>query len=234
MQAFTGCIAGALTAPSSNRSSPGRLRGHRDPGDPPRASLGRVGDHPRPQACLRIRQRLTAPASGRCVPDHACRATASVSMKSWAWVGTLGVVTIVAYGVAYYSFGALIDPIKHSTGWSTTALGATFSAVLVIGGVGGLFGGRLVDRLGTRPAFLIPGTIGASAIAARLNVRRRPGVRRAIRGRCRCDLRARVLPRHPANRDPCLTRSAAARSGQVDDIGGVRQPDLPAPHGMAQ
>ncbi len=87
-------------------------------------------------------------------------------MKSWAWVGTLGVVTIVAYGVAYYSFGALIDPIKHSTGWSTTALGATFSAVLVIGGVGGLFGGRLVDRLGTRPAFLIAGTVGASAIAA--------------------------------------------------------------------
>jgi MFS family permease len=75
-------------------------------------------------------------------------------------------VTIVAYGVAYYSFSALIDPIRHSTGWSTTALGATFSAVLVIGGVGGMFGGRLVDRLGTRPAFLIAGTIGAGGIAA--------------------------------------------------------------------
>ena len=86
-------------------------------------------------------------------------------MKSWAWTSALGVVTIVAYGVAYYSFGALIDPIKHSTGWSTTALGATFSAVLVIGGIGALFGGRLVDRFGTRPAFLIAGTVGAGAIA---------------------------------------------------------------------
>jgi MFS family permease len=81
-------------------------------------------------------------------------------------ISALGVVTIVAYGVAYYSFGALIDPIRHSTGWSTTALGATFSAALVIGGIGGLFGGRLVDRLGTRPAFLIAGTVGAGAIAA--------------------------------------------------------------------
>jgi MFS family permease len=81
-------------------------------------------------------------------------------------ISALGVVTIVAYGVAYYSFSALIDPIKHSTGWSTTALGATFSAVLVIGGIGGLFGGRLVDRLGTRPAFLIAGTIGAGGLAA--------------------------------------------------------------------
>jgi hypothetical protein len=29
--------------------------------------------------------------------------------------------TIVAYGVAYYSYGALIDPIRHATGWSAAA-----------------------------------------------------------------------------------------------------------------
>jgi MFS family permease len=80
-------------------------------------------------------------------------------------VTTLGVVTIVAYGVAYYSFGVLIDPIRTTTGWSTAALGAIFSGVLVIGGVGGLAGGRLVDRIGTRPAFLLAGTVGAGAIA---------------------------------------------------------------------
>jgi hypothetical protein len=37
-------------------------------------------------------------------------------------VNTLGVVTIVAYGVAYYSYGVLIDPIRTSTGWPTAAL----------------------------------------------------------------------------------------------------------------
>jgi MFS family permease len=80
-------------------------------------------------------------------------------------VGTFGLVTIVAYGVAYYSYGVLIDPIRASTGWSAAALGAFFSGVLVIGGLGGLAGGRLVDRTGTRPAFLLAGTLGAGAIA---------------------------------------------------------------------
>jgi MFS family permease len=78
----------------------------------------------------------------------------------------LGLVTIVAYGVAYYSYGVLIDPIRTSTGWSSPALGAVFSGVLVIGGAGALVGGRLVDRLGTRPAFLLAGSVGAGAVAA--------------------------------------------------------------------
>jgi MFS family permease len=78
----------------------------------------------------------------------------------------LGVVTIVAYGVAYYSYGVLIDPIRTSTDWSSPTLGAVFSGVLVIGGAGALVGGRLVDRLGTRPAFVLAGTVGAGAMAA--------------------------------------------------------------------
>jgi len=83
----------------------------------------------------------------------------------WGRISGLGVATIVAYGVAYYSYGALIDPIRQATGWSATALGATFSAILVIGGVGGLIGGRLADRFGTRPVFLLAGTLGATGIA---------------------------------------------------------------------
>jgi predicted MFS family arabinose efflux permease len=71
----------------------------------------------------------------------------------------------VAYGVAYYSYGVLIDPIRADTAWSSAALGAIFSGVLVIGGIGALAGGRLVDRSGTRPAFLLAGTIGAGALA---------------------------------------------------------------------
>jgi MFS family permease len=80
-------------------------------------------------------------------------------------ISVLGLVTIIAYGVAYYSYGVLVDPIKTSTHWSSTALGAIFGAVLVISGIGGLAGGRLVDRLGTRPAFLTAGIIGAAGIA---------------------------------------------------------------------
>jgi MFS family permease len=80
-------------------------------------------------------------------------------------VAVLGLVTIVAYGVAYYSYGVLIDPINADTGWSSAALGAIYSAVLVIGGIGGLAGGRLVDRTGTRPAFVLAGSVGAGGLA---------------------------------------------------------------------
>lgn len=82
----------------------------------------------------------------------------------WVTVAILGLVTNVAYGVAYYAYGVLLDPIATSTGWSPAALGATFSAVLVIGGIGGLWGGRLVDRLGPRPAFLLAATLGAAGL----------------------------------------------------------------------
>jgi MFS family permease len=93
----------------------------------------------------------------------------AVSKPAGSWrlsVIGLGLVTIAAYGVAYYSYGVLIDPIHAQTGWSSPALGAVFSGVLVIGGAGGLVGGRLVDRVGTRPAFLLAGSIGAGAVAA--------------------------------------------------------------------
>jgi MFS family permease len=79
-------------------------------------------------------------------------------------VAILGLVTNVAYGVAYYSYGVLIDPIHISAGWSLAVLAATFSAVLVIGGAGGLAGGRLVDRLGPRPAFLIAAALGSGGL----------------------------------------------------------------------
>ena len=76
----------------------------------------------------------------------------------------LGVVTNIAYGVAY-SYGVLVGPIHNGTGWSPAALDATFSVVLVLGGTGGVFGGRLVDRVGPRPAFLIAAGVGSAGLA---------------------------------------------------------------------
>lgn len=81
-------------------------------------------------------------------------------------VALLGVATIVAYGASYYAYGALIDPIRAATGWSQTGLGAVFSLVLAIGGVGGAAGGRLADQLGTRVAFGVAAVLGGGAIAA--------------------------------------------------------------------
>lgn len=91
--------------------------------------------------------------------------TLSRSRFPWGAIGVLGMVTIVGYGVAYYAYGVLIEPIRAETRWPPTALGAIFSGVLLVGGIGGLAGGRLFDRVGNRVGFVLAGTVGAGAIA---------------------------------------------------------------------
>jgi MFS family permease len=81
-------------------------------------------------------------------------------------IGTLGMVTIVAYGACYYAFGVLIEPIHAGTGWSLAKLGAVFSAVLVVNGAFGILGGRLSDRVGTRFGFLAAALLGAGGMLA--------------------------------------------------------------------
>src|SRR5690349_7037844 len=79
-------------------------------------------------------------------------------------VVTLGLLTIVTYGASYYAYGVLIEPIHNDTGWSHAALGGIFSAVLLITGTLGVAAGRLLDRAGERPVYLIAATAGAGAM----------------------------------------------------------------------
>ena len=79
-------------------------------------------------------------------------------------ISVLGVVTIIGYGACYYAYGVLIGPIGADTGWPDAALGAIFSATLVITGVGGMVAGRVLDRRGPRPVFLVAGIAGAGAM----------------------------------------------------------------------
>ncbi len=66
----------------------------------------------------------------------------------------LGLVTISAYGAWYYAFGVLLVPILDDTGWSEAGLTATFSASAAIGALASVPAGRLIDRRGSRLAFL--------------------------------------------------------------------------------
>ncbi len=65
----------------------------------------------------------------------------------------LGLVTIAAYGCWHYSFGVLLDPIIDDTGWSEPFLTLAFGASVLVGGVGSVFGGWLLDRVGSRTVF---------------------------------------------------------------------------------
>lgn len=79
-------------------------------------------------------------------------------------ISVLGVLTIIGYGACYYAYGVLIGPISADTRWPDAALGAIFSATLVITGAGGMVAGRVLDRRGPRPIFLLAGTAGAGAM----------------------------------------------------------------------
>ena len=81
-------------------------------------------------------------------------------------ISVLGLLTIIGYGACYYAYGVLIGPIGTDTGWPDAALGAIFSAALVITGAGGIVAGRVLDRCGPRPGFLVAGTAGADAMLA--------------------------------------------------------------------
>jgi MFS family permease len=79
-------------------------------------------------------------------------------------IAVLGVVTIIGYGACYYAYGVLIGPISADTRWPDAALGPIFSATLVITGAGGIVAGRVLDRRGPRPVFLLAGIAGPGAM----------------------------------------------------------------------
>jgi MFS family permease len=79
-------------------------------------------------------------------------------------ISVLGVLTIIGYGACYYAYGVLIGPIRADTRWPDAALGAIFSATLAITGAGGIAAGRVLDRRGPRPVFLVAGIAGAGAM----------------------------------------------------------------------
>ena len=73
---------------------------------------------------------------------------------------------VPGYGACYYAYGVLIRPMRADTRWPDAALAAIFSATLVITGARGSLRGRVLDRRGPRPIFLLAGTAGAGAMLA--------------------------------------------------------------------
>ncbi len=101
--------------------------------------------------------------TGGSAADRADSRPAGASINHPA-IALLGLVTIVAYGSWYYAFGVLLDPIRLDTGWSEAGLAASFSIGSVAVGFGAIFGGRLLDRLGSRSVLLLGGSGGGAAL----------------------------------------------------------------------
>ena len=75
--------------------------------------------------------------------------------RVWWRVALLGVTTIVSYGFVLYAFGVFVVPIEEETGWTTGVVSAAFSLSLLGGGLGAIFAGRLLDKVGARPVMLV-------------------------------------------------------------------------------
>ncbi len=91
---------------------------------------------------------------------------AIAAFRDWHVAILLGLATIGAYGTASYSIGVLIAPIGRETGWSTASLSAAYSIGVLGAGVVAVGVGRSLDRVGSRPAFLLTLATGAALLFA--------------------------------------------------------------------
>lgn len=76
----------------------------------------------------------------------------------------LGLVTIGAFGLILYGFGAFVSPIRDDTGWSNASISAAFAIATVVGGVMSLGAGRMLDRIGAQPVMLATLVVGSTLI----------------------------------------------------------------------
>jgi MFS family permease len=83
----------------------------------------------------------------------------------WGWYVVTGAFLILAvnYG-ARYSFGVFVQPMVAEYGWSRSVISAGMSIQVLAYGFGGIFAGRLADRIA--PRWII--TAGAGLMAAGL------------------------------------------------------------------
>ena len=69
----------------------------------------------------------------------------------WGWYVVMGAFLILAinYG-ARYSFGVFVKPMAAQYNWSRSAISAGMSIMVLAYGIGGIFAGRLADRIAPR------------------------------------------------------------------------------------
>ncbi|MGA1438927.1 MAG: MFS transporter [Ilumatobacteraceae bacterium] len=78
----------------------------------------------------------------------------------------LGFMTIGAYGLVLYGFGAFVAPIRDDTGWSNGSIAAAFSTSTFLGGLLSLWTGHLLDRIGSRTVMITTLAAGSGLLVA--------------------------------------------------------------------
>ena len=83
-------------------------------------------------------------------------------LKTWRPAILLGLLTVGAYGLVLYGFGAITGAMQDEEGWSSAAVNAAFMGSYLLGAAASLVSGRILDAFGPRPVLwtgLIAGTV---------------------------------------------------------------------------
>jgi MFS family permease len=67
----------------------------------------------------------------------------------------LGLVAITGFGVWFYGYGVLLEPIRQDTGWSEATLSTTYGVSLLGAGALATLAGRLLHRRGSRILYAV-------------------------------------------------------------------------------
>jgi sugar phosphate permease len=83
----------------------------------------------------------------------------------WGWYVVLGAFLVLGinYG-ARYSFGVFVKPMVLEYQWSRSVISAGMSILVLAYGIGGIFSGRLIDRIAPRRLIMAGSTLMAAGL----------------------------------------------------------------------
>jgi MFS family permease len=83
----------------------------------------------------------------------------------WPRIIGLSVSQLVAWGVLYYAFAVIVEPMGAETGWTKPQMHGAQSLGLLFSGLSAYAIGRQIDRTGGRGVMLFGAVLGAVAVA---------------------------------------------------------------------
>src|SRR5579884_224381 len=84
----------------------------------------------------------------------------------WLLIATLGVTEAISWGVLYYAFGVLLEPMATELGWSRASLAGAFSLAVLLSGVAAVPVGQWLDGHGARGLMTLGSVLGVLLVLA--------------------------------------------------------------------
>jgi len=94
----------------------------------------------------------------------------------WVILSTLSVTETISWGILYYAFGILLDPMEREMGWSRAESTAAFSIALLVSATFAVPAGRWVDRGGARLMMTLGSCWGTALLVAWARVESLPAL----------------------------------------------------------